>query len=244
MSTTFEAMEGLSWELPPYEERALPSVPETKGAPPPISDASVHAEPSGARVVITRRNTRITLRWGRILGAIAFLIVLGMSAWVGVNEGRNHPPVAPDVHVAGISYTPPPGAKPTQEDEAPAFAPPPMPVSAAAPRPAPPPASPAFTFERTAPHGTQQAAQLFRHGNDLAAQGRWEEASAAYAGAFTLHRRSVHAFNLAVSLEHLNRREEALHYYRAALAAREDTPDFDARMVRQRIILLAQENTR
>jgi Tfp pilus assembly protein PilF len=61
-------------------------------------------------------------------------------------------------------------------------------------------------------------AQLhFALGNRYAAVGQWQEAQQAYFDAFRLQQNSAeYAFNLAVSLDQLNQRDQALAYYRQA----------------------------
>lgn len=65
----------------------------------------------------------------------------------------------------------------------------------------------------------QPAAFLhFSLGNLLAAQARWNEAQQAYFQAYHLNADNAdYAFNLAVSLEHLNQPQPALTYYRRAV---------------------------
>ncbi len=63
------------------------------------------------------------------------------------------------------------------------------------------------------------SAQLrFALGNQLANQGRWDEAQQAYFDAFSLDTRNAdYAYNLAVSLDQLNQVKQAAIYYRKAL---------------------------
>lgn len=58
----------------------------------------------------------------------------------------------------------------------------------------------------------------FALGNQLANQGRWDEAQQAYFDAFSLDARNAdYAYNLAVSLDQLNQAKQAAIYYRKAL---------------------------
>ncbi|MGE0080937.1 MAG: hypothetical protein AB7U81_06545, partial [Thiohalomonadaceae bacterium] len=237
MSAMFEAMEGLSWEIQPCEHpAAVAQDRERKSTPPPARGDNEHAGSCGARIVIARREvTTAPRRPWRVIGSAAFLAALATSGWAGLNEGRGHH-AEQALQAVEVSYTPPPDAQlPRMAGDARASAP--------APRPAPPPALPAFSLERTVSHDVQRAARLFLRGNDLAAQGRWEEAGAAYAEAFALDQRPDYAFNLAVSLERLGRREDALHHYRVALAARDGAHRFDTRVARQRVLSLSQEGS-
>lgn len=63
------------------------------------------------------------------------------------------------------------------------------------------------------------SAQLrFALGNQMANQGRWDEAQQAYFDAFSLDSRNAdYAYNLAVSLDQLNQVKQAAAYYRKAL---------------------------
>ena len=77
----------------------------------------------------------------------------------------------------------------------------------------------------------------FNLGNAYAAQSRWAEAQRAYFNAYRLDSRIAdHAYNLAVSLDRLARRESALGFYRTALALSHDAhAGFDPAAVRTRI---------
>lgn len=75
-------------------------------------------------------------------------------------------------------------------------------------------------------------------GNRQAQRGHWQAAQAAYAQALALAPRANSAFNLAVSLEHLGRTDEALVHYRAALAMSEGETRLDKRTVTGRIAAL------
>lgn len=77
-------------------------------------------------------------------------------------------------------------------------------------------------------------------GNLYAAQNRWREAQAAYFEAQRLAPDDAdHAYNLAVSLEHLGERRAALEYYRRALAAAEKRgASFDREAAAARAALL------
>ena len=83
-----------------------------------------------------------------------------------------------------------------------------------------------------------RAAHLhFNLGNVYAAQSRWPEAQQSY---FDAHRfdngNADYAYNLAVSLDHLSRRESALDFYREALALAQSRPaSFDTAAVLARI---------
>ncbi len=86
----------------------------------------------------------------------------------------------------------------------------------------------------------QPAAYLyFELGNLLAAQARWHEAQQAY---FEAHRLEPdvadHAFNLAVSLEHLDQPRAAAEYYRRALRLAQQHPataHFDSARAQERL---------
>ena len=83
-----------------------------------------------------------------------------------------------------------------------------------------------------------EAAHLhFDLGNVYAAQSRWPEARQSFFSAYRFDRENAdYAYNLAVSLDHLSRRERALHFYHEALAlARSRPSSFDATAVRARI---------
>jgi len=77
-------------------------------------------------------------------------------------------------------------------------------------------------------------------GNLYAAQSRWAYAQQAYFRAYALEPgHPDYAFNLAVSLDHLGKREQALDYYRRALeAARGHRKGFSEAAVRSRITVL------
>ena len=83
-----------------------------------------------------------------------------------------------------------------------------------------------------------EAAHLhFDLGNVYAAQSRWAEAQQSYFDACRFDRGNAdYAYNLAVSLDHLSRRESALGFYREALAlARSRPASFETAAVRARI---------
>ena len=83
-----------------------------------------------------------------------------------------------------------------------------------------------------------EAAHLyFSLGNLYASQSRWPEARQSWASAYRLDRDNAdHAYNLAVSLDHLSRRRSALGLYREALVLGRSGPaSFEAEAVRQRI---------
>ena len=83
-----------------------------------------------------------------------------------------------------------------------------------------------------------EAAHLhFGLGNVYAAQSRWPEAQRSYLDAYRFDRENAdYAYNLAVSLDHLARRESALGFYREALAlARSRPAGFEAVAVLARI---------
>jgi len=77
-------------------------------------------------------------------------------------------------------------------------------------------------------------------GNLYAAQSRWAYAQQAYFRAYSLEPgHPDYAFSLAVSLDHLGKREQALDYYRRALeAARGHRKGFSEAAVRSRITVL------
>lgn len=81
----------------------------------------------------------------------------------------------------------------------------------------------------------------FTLGNQLAQQGRWAEAQAAYFKAFAADSENPDfAFNLAVSLDHLRQSKLALDYYRRAIAlAEKRRPSFDVENARNRAAQLA-----
>ena len=65
----------------------------------------------------------------------------------------------------------------------------------------------------------------FNLGNVYAAQSRWSEAQRSYTDAWHLDSGNAdYAYNLAVSLDHLARRESALDFYREALALARSRP--------------------
>ncbi len=78
---------------------------------------------------------------------------------------------------------------------------------------------------------------FFRLGNVYAAQSRWNEAQAAYFEAQRLETDAPdYAFNLAVSLEHINQPRVALDYYQRALKlAQTKTAAFDLAQLKSRI---------
>jgi predicted Zn-dependent protease len=78
---------------------------------------------------------------------------------------------------------------------------------------------------------------FFRLGNIYATQGRWNEAQAAYFEAQRLETDSPdYAFNLAVSLEHINQPRVALDYYQRALKlSQTKTAVFDLAQLKSRI---------
>ena len=83
-----------------------------------------------------------------------------------------------------------------------------------------------------------EAAHLyFGLGNVYAAQSRWPEAQQSYFNAYRFDRGNAdYAYNLAVSLDHLARRESALGFYREALALAKGRPaSFEAATVLARI---------
>ena len=83
-----------------------------------------------------------------------------------------------------------------------------------------------------------EAAHLhFDLGNAYAAQSRWPEAQRSYFDAYRFDRGNAdYAYNLAVSLDQLSRRESALDFYREALAlARSRPASFEAAAVLARI---------
>ncbi|QBC43751.1 tetratricopeptide repeat protein [Iodobacter fluviatilis] len=68
---------------------------------------------------------------------------------------------------------------------------------------------------------SQQAGAAFALANLYAGQGRWSEAQSAYFQALSLDSNNAdYAFNLAISLEHLQETKTAARYYRQALAGR------------------------
>jgi len=89
------------------------------------------------------------------------------------------------------------------------------------------------------------AALIYAHGNFLATEQRWLEAQQAYFKALQLAKSDAlrggtvnpdYAFNLAVSLEHLNQRSSALNYYREALQLATKHPaGFDLEAARNRL---------
>jgi tetratricopeptide (TPR) repeat protein len=82
----------------------------------------------------------------------------------------------------------------------------------------------------------------FTLGNQLAQQGRWAEAQAAYFKAFAAEPENPDfAFNLAVSLDHLRQSKLALDYYRRAIAlAEKRRPSFDVENARSRAAQLGK----
>ncbi len=81
----------------------------------------------------------------------------------------------------------------------------------------------------------------FTLGNQLAQQGRWAEAQAAYFKAVAADPENADfAFNLAVSLDHLRQSKPALDYYRRAIAlAEKRSASFDVAAARNRVSQLA-----
>ena len=88
----------------------------------------------------------------------------------------------------------------------------------------------------------ESPALLFSLGNLYAAQGQWSEAQKAYFGAYSIAPDNAdYIFNLAVSLDHLNRAELAIRYYDMALRTglgNSRVFSFDAYQVRDRILEL------
>jgi tetratricopeptide (TPR) repeat protein len=82
----------------------------------------------------------------------------------------------------------------------------------------------------------------FTLGNQLAQQGRWAEAQAAYFKAFAADAENADfAYNLAVSLDHLRQSKPALDYYRRAIAlAEKRSASFDVAAARNRVAQLAR----
>jgi tetratricopeptide (TPR) repeat protein len=82
----------------------------------------------------------------------------------------------------------------------------------------------------------------FTLGNQLAAQNRWPEAEQAYFKAYTGEPENADfAYNLAVSLDHLHQRAEALRYYQRALELSEKRgAGFDPASARARAAALAR----
>jgi tetratricopeptide (TPR) repeat protein len=84
---------------------------------------------------------------------------------------------------------------------------------------------------------------FFSLGNLYAGQSRWSEAQQAYFSAYSTDPSNAdYAFNLAVSLDHLNQTNLALRYYRAALKSSRDAPNapsFDVAQVKNRILELS-----
>jgi tetratricopeptide (TPR) repeat protein len=85
----------------------------------------------------------------------------------------------------------------------------------------------------------QTAVQL---GNLYASEKRWPDAQQQYFRALTLEPENPdHAFNLAVSLEHLDQPKLALDYYRKAQSlAAQRKPAFDPAELKSRIEALGQ----
>lgn len=83
----------------------------------------------------------------------------------------------------------------------------------------------------------------FALGNVLASQGRWTEAQAAYFEAQRLDTDSAdYAFNLAVSLEHVNQPRSAAEYYQRALRlAQGRAVHFDPAQARSRLQKLSRQ---
>ena len=83
-----------------------------------------------------------------------------------------------------------------------------------------------------------EAAHLhFSLGNLYASQSRWPEAQQSWFSAYRLDRGNAdHAYNLAVSLDHMSQSRNALDLYREALVlARSSPASFEAEAVRERI---------
>ena len=93
------------------------------------------------------------------------------------------------------------------------------------------------------------AALSYAYGNFLASNQRWPAAQQAYFRALQLAKTDSangglvnpdYAFNLAVSLEHLNQSEPAQNYYREALSLSANHPaSFDLAAVRSRLASMA-----
>lgn len=244
MNASLETLQTLSWEIAPRSEGLAAAGPETlpHGLHPPAGPAQERS--CGARTLIAANapSTRTRGLAVRILLSVVLLAALMASGWAGLRSGQTHGLALPAARqTIEVSYTPPEGAR--LPDPAQAPAPTVAATAEAVPIPAPVPAPPAFVIARASAHPGQGAARLFSRGNQLAAQRRWAEASALYAAAFAQDRRPDHAFNLAVSLEHLGRRDAALEHYRVALAPHTHGRAFDAAVARQRIRLLSQEKT-
>jgi tetratricopeptide (TPR) repeat protein len=77
----------------------------------------------------------------------------------------------------------------------------------------------------------------FALGNVYASQRRWSEAQQSYFDAYRSDGRNAdYAFNLAVSLDRLGKRRQALEYYRRALELGErQTTAFSVAAVRERV---------
>lgn len=77
----------------------------------------------------------------------------------------------------------------------------------------------------------------FSLGNQLAAQGRWQEAQQAYFQAYTGDPgHPDYLVNLAISLDHLRQPGQALQFYRKALtAAQTRTPSFNPQQIQKRV---------
>jgi tetratricopeptide (TPR) repeat protein len=84
----------------------------------------------------------------------------------------------------------------------------------------------------------------FALGNLYAHHSRWSEAQEAYFNAFHAEPGNAdYAFNLAVSLDHLDQRKPALAYYQRALAlAKERSAGFDGEQLKKRIYELQSSN--
>jgi tetratricopeptide (TPR) repeat protein len=91
----------------------------------------------------------------------------------------------------------------------------------------------------------QPAAYLYSAlGNVHAGQGRWSDAQAAYFEAQRLDPESAdYAFNLAVSLEHVNQPRSAAEYYQRALRLAQGKPavHFDPAQARSRLQKLSRQ---
>lgn len=90
----------------------------------------------------------------------------------------------------------------------------------------------------------EQPVVYFTLGNTYAKQQRWAEAQQAFFDAYRLDSANAdYAFNLAISLDHINQRDAALDYYNVALKLAEDKPaGFDPATVMSRIQDLSAEN--
>ncbi len=82
----------------------------------------------------------------------------------------------------------------------------------------------------------------FALGNVVSAQNRWQEAQQYYFDAFqTEPKNPDYAYNLAVSLEQINKSDVAINYYKQALSNAQSTnSSFNEDIIRQRIEVLSQ----